>query len=153
MKKPAEVDEIPAQAAKLSPEEEELGAYFSTLKRESLKSLEDGARQLIGLVTTLTGVFFGVLALRGAAPAGLTLAWVKLFGALALLSYFAALAFALKVVLPRRLDAPNHDLRAMRALLDDLFEYKSQALRLAQQAFSLATFFLLAVTLFLLFQL
>lgn len=144
-----EVETEPA----LSKEDEELLAYFTNIKRNSLETLENAARQLIGLVTTLLGVFFGVLALRGGSSAG-QVAWeVKIFGALALVGYFAALWFALEVVMPRALEVPANNLSAMRKLLLELFERKSGSLRWAQTCFAAATLALLTVTLLLLIKL
>jgi hypothetical protein len=141
-----------AQSAPLSKADENLLDYFKDLESKSLETIESAAKQIISLVTTLLGLFFGVLVLRGDA-ASIASFEIKLFGLLALLGYFAALFFALDVVMPRRFNIPGADLTAMRATLEELFERKSHALILAQLAFGAATFCLLAVTLLLLIKL
>ncbi len=136
-----------------SKEDLELISFFATLKRDSLQTLEEAARQLIGLVTTLLGVFFGVLAISGDSSATLVSLDVKIVGAIALVAYMLALWFALEVVMPRRLDVPASNLTAMRSLLAELFERKSASLFRAQTGFTVATLALMTVTLLLLIKL
>lgn len=147
-------DEFEVETEKgFSKEDQELISFFATLKRDSLQTLEEAARQLIGLVTTLLGVFFGVLAISGDSSATLVSLDVKIVGAIALVAYMLALWFALEVVMPRRLDVPARNLTAMRSLLAELFERKSASLFRAQTSFTVATLALMTVTLLLLIKL
>ncbi len=143
--------EIPVPSAPLSPADENLLEYFQDLERASLKTLEEAARQLITLVTALLGLFFGVMAFRDA-PAYLASTAVQALGAAAVVFYVLTLFLALDVVMPRRFERPAADLTAMRAVLQRLFARKSRSLRGAQLAFALATLFLLALILALLFR-
>lgn len=139
-------EKIAVEALPLSEADEELYRFFRELEKESLKTLEEAARQIIGLVTTLLGLFFGVLAFSDN-PAFLADGLIKALGTLSLAWLVAALFLALNVVMPRRLKAPEADLTQMRDLLKGLFERKSRFLSLAQTAFALGTLCLLGVTL------
>lgn len=131
-----------AEAEPLSKADEDLIAYFKDLEQKSLDSIESAARQIINLVTTLLGLFFGVLAFKDD-PTYLALNTVKFCGMFSTGLYIAALFFALDVVMPRRIDIPSADLTAMRELLLGLFDRKNRALLWAQIAFGIGTLFLL----------
>lgn len=147
-------DEFVVETEKtFSKEEEELLSFFASIKKDSLQTLEEAARQLIGLVTTLLGVFFGVLAISGDSSATLVSTDVKIVGAISLVAYMLALWFALEVVMPRRLEVPAQNLTAMRSLLAELFERKSSSLFRAQTSFTVATLALMTVTMLLLIKL
>ncbi|MBC7226887.1 MAG: hypothetical protein H5T61_06600 [Thermoflexales bacterium] len=94
-----------AQSAPLTPADERLIAYFQDLEQKSLDTLEGAARQLITLVTTLLGLFFGVLAFKDH-PTYLALPAVRILGGLAAGFYVLTLFLALDVVMPRRLEVP-----------------------------------------------
>ncbi len=137
------------ESAPLSPADERLVGYFRDLEQKSLETLEGAARQLITLVTTLLGLFFGVLAFKDN-PAYLALPAVRALGGLSAGLYVLALFLALDVVMPRRLEVPLADLTRMRRLLRGLFDRKSRSLLWAQVAFALGTLALLALILLLL---
>lgn len=138
-----------AKSAPLSPADERLMAYFQDLEQKSLDTLEGAARQLITLVTTLLGLFFGVLAFKDNPPY-LACPVVRVLGGLAAGFYVLTLFLALNVVMPRRLEVPLSNLTAMRQLLRALFDRKSRSLFWAQIAFALGTLALLALILLLL---
>lgn len=148
---PAAPDETNAavKSVALSPADERLIAYFRDLEQKSLDTLEGAARQLITLVTTLLGLFFGVLAFKDD-PRYLALPAVRILGGLSAGFYALTLFLALNVVMPRRLDVPTANLTAMRRLLRALFDRKSRSLQWAQVAFALGTLALLALILLLL---
>ena len=52
-------DEIFVESSPLAPEDERLDKLFDEMESGSLKTLEDAARQIITLSTTLLGAFFG----------------------------------------------------------------------------------------------
>jgi len=139
----------PVPSAPLSPADEELVAYFRDLEQKSLDTLEGAARQLITLVTTLLGLFFGVLAFKDN-PSYLDCPAVRILSGLAAGLYVLALFLALDVVMPRRLEVSLASLTRMRRLLHGLFDRKSRSLQWAQVAFALGTLCLLAVILILL---
>jgi len=136
-------------SAPLSPADEQLVAYFQGLEQKSLDMLESAARQLITLVTTLLGLFFGVLAFKDN-PRYLACPAVCILGSLAAGFYVLTLFLALDVVIPRRLEVSLANLTRMRRLLHGLFDRKSRSLQWAQVAFALGTLCLLAVILILL---
>jgi hypothetical protein len=138
-----------AESAPLNRVDEDLLDYFKNLEKNSLESIENAARQIISLVTTLLGLFFGVLAFKDN-PSYLAIVGVKICGVLSAGFYISALFFALDVVMPRRIDIPAADLDAMRRLLLNLFDRKNRSLLWAQVVFGAGTLFLLAVILFLL---
>jgi len=136
-------------SAPLSPADEGLVAYFRDLEQKSLDVLEGAARQLITLVTTLLGLFFGVLAFKDN-PRYLACPAVRILGGLAAGLYVLALFLALDVVMPRRMEVSLANLTRMRRLLYGLFDRKSRSLQWAQVAFALGTLCLLAVIIILL---
>jgi hypothetical protein len=140
-----------AESAPLSKADEDLLEYFKSLERNSLDAIDGAARQIVSLVTTLLGLFFGILAFKDN-PSYLALEAVKLTGALSAVLFIVALFFALDVVMPRSFDVPSADLAAMQKLLLDLFNQKSRSLLWAQIAFGIGTLCLLAVIILLLFR-
>ena len=146
--KPKKVDTVSSQ---LNPEELQLIDFFAGLRRNSIESIEAAARQLIGLVTTLLGLFFGVLAFKDQ-PTYLANTEIKVVGLLAAVGYIFTLFAALNVVMPRKLEIPQYDLTAMRELLESLFDHKSTFLRTAQLNFAFATLALLVLILMLLYR-
>ncbi len=135
----------------LSAEDKALIDFFAGLRRNSLDTLEAAARQLIGLVTTLLGLFFGVLAFKDE-PAYLNTLTIQVIGTLSALGYLVTLFTALAVVLPRELNIPQYDLTAMRELLADLYKHKSRYLNMAQFSFAFGTLALFALILALLYR-
>ena len=80
-----------------------LRQFFAEQEVKSVDNLEAGARQIIGLVTALLGLLFGVLALGDKeVAAGLQSPLVMVAGLLAVLLLLAAVLAALGVVLPAR---------------------------------------------------
>lgn len=140
-----------AEAEPLTKADEDLLDYFKNLEKNSLDTIESAARQIISLVTTLLGLFFGVLAFKDN-PTYLTLDAIRLLGAFSAGFYIAALFFALDVVMPRRIDIPTADLVAMKQLLLTLFDRKNRSLLWAQIAFGIGTVCLFLVILILLFR-
>lgn len=83
------------------PDEEALHRWFEEQEKNPPKHLDEGAKQIITLVSALYGVIFGILALANdPLPAYLTQTDVRVLGAVAVLSYLAALLATLRVVLP-----------------------------------------------------
>jgi hypothetical protein len=142
---------LAAKSAPLSKADDNLLDYFKDIESKSLDTLDNAARQIISLVTTLIGLFFGVLAFKDN-PSYLASTAVKLLGAASTGLYLAALFFALDVVMPRRLDIPSADLTRMQRLLRNLFDHKNRSLLWAQAAFGVGTLCLLLLILFLLFR-
>jgi hypothetical protein len=138
-----------AASEPLTKADEDLLAYFKDLEQKSLEAMENAARQIITLVTTLLGLFFGVLAFKDN-PTYLAVDAVRICGILSSGLYIMALFFALDVVMPRRIDIPTSDLAAMQELLINLFNRKNRGLLYAQIAFGIGTLFLLFVIILLL---
>ncbi|NCP87966.1 MAG: hypothetical protein CO094_01480 [Anaerolineae bacterium CG_4_9_14_3_um_filter_57_17] len=145
-----EPDELFADSAPLTPDDERLEKLFDELETGSLKTLEDAARQIITLATTLLGAFFGLLALKDS-PAYLQFFEVKIIGALTLCAFLTALLFALQAVTPRRYDFPRASLSAKRQLLAALLTRKRQAVQQAAWIFGFGAFLLLLAALDILF--
>jgi hypothetical protein len=139
-----EVDADLVESLPLNQSDEELQAFFESLERESLKTLEDAARQIIALVTTLLGIFFGVLAFKDN-PAFLASPLVRILGVFSLWGLIVALFCALDVVMPRLMNVPESNLTEMRNVLRALFQRKSRSLTGAQWAFGAGTLFLLGI--------
>lgn len=97
-----------------TPSESQLRTRFEQWEAESLKNLEEGARQIIQLVSALLGVMLGALALGDEKfAATLQKPLVIFLAALVLLAWLGALLTALAVIIPS-------EFRPRRASLDDL---------------------------------
>ena len=135
-------DEIFVESSPLSPEDERLDKLFDEMESGSLKTLEDAARQIITLATTLLGAFFGLLAFKDA-PAYLGFVEVKLIGAGALLAFFVALYYALMAVSPKRYKYSRASLTEKRNILGQMLERKRSAVNTAAWTFGLGILLML----------
>jgi hypothetical protein len=130
----------------LSPEDERLDKLFDEMESGSLKTLEDAARQIITLSTTLLAAFFGLLAFKDT-PDYLKFVDVKAFGVLASGSFFVALLFALLAVSPKRYDFPRASLTEKRRILNEMLQHKHNAVNWASWIFGLGALLMLAAAL------
>src|SRR3990172_7745499 len=119
--KPTE-DEIFVTSTPLSPEDERLDKLFDEMETGSLKTLEDAARQIITLSTTLLGAFFGLLAFKDT-PAYLNFVDVKALSMVAAGSFFVALLFSLLAISPKRYDFPRASLTEKRRILEEMLQH------------------------------
>lgn len=145
-KRKKEEEEIFAESAPLSPEDERLDKLFDEMETGSLKTLEDAARQIITLSTTLLGAFFGLLAFKDA-PTYLGFLEVKIIGTLALISFMAALSFALQVISPKRYTFSHANLTEKRKILEDMLAYKHGMVKWASFIFGVGAFLMLVAAL------
>ncbi|MEZ0396219.1 MAG: hypothetical protein ABWK53_07330 [Anaerolineales bacterium] len=144
-------DEILVTSSPLSAQEERLEKFFDEMEQDSLKTLEDAARQIITLSTALLGAFFGLLALKDA-PAYLGFVEIKVIGAGALLAFFIALFFALLAVSPKRYVFARASLTEKRAVLEKMLNRKHRFVRLAAWTFAAGALLMLAAALDVLFR-
>ncbi len=105
-----------------TPREAALRKFWAEQEIKSIDNLEAAARQIIGLVTALLGLLFGVLALSaGDFAASLNAPLVWLAGLFAVGLLLAAIPAALAVVLPGRSsprdNVPADEARAFKALM------------------------------------
>ncbi len=139
-----EVIEVVAYPA--DPEARKLSAFFDTLEQESLTRLEDAARQIITLATTLLTLAVGLLALGGdPVPAALAEMPVIGAGGAALVALFLALVAALDVVVPARYSYRQGSLADRRQALDAMLAHKRRALSAAVLFFGFAMLGLLVL--------
>lgn len=143
--KPGE-DEFFVTSSPLSAEDERLNKLFDEMETGSLKTLEDAARQIITLSTTLLGAFFGLMAFKDA-PAYLGFLEIKTIGALALIAFLSALCFALQAISPKRYNFPRASLTAKRKTLDEMLTHKHNAVNRASWIFGFGAFLMLAAAL------
>jgi hypothetical protein len=88
--------------------------------------IESAAREIVGLVTALYTVLFGVLALAGdPLPAYMKLAAVRWLGAFAALALGLTLASALVVVMPARYEYASASLTQQKQVFDRILQRKS----------------------------
>lgn len=139
-------DEIIADSSPLSPEDERLGKLFDEMEQESLKTLEDAAKQIITLTTALLGAFFGLLAFKDA-PTYLGFFEIKFIGALALISFVTALFFSLQAVSPKQYTVSRSSLTEKRNILNAIISDKHQAVNMAARAFGIGALLMLAAAL------
>ena len=119
-------------------EEKALGEWFEKQALASPDTLEAAARTILGLVTALLGVLFGVLAVTAdPLPAYFNLPLVRCLGVVSVAALLVALTGALGVVLPLRVEVasarPDQQARAFQRLM----ARKSRWLTLAVIAFGL----------------
>ena len=145
-------DEIYVESVPLSPEDERLDKLFDEMETGSLKTLEDAARQIITLSTTLLGAFFGLLAFKDT-PSYLGYTEVKIVGTLALISFMAALYFALRAVAPKRYTFSHANLTAKRKIVEEMLTDKHRAVNRASWIFGFGALLMLAAALDILFRL
>lgn len=139
------------ESAPLSPEDERLDKFFDEMEQGSLKTLEDAARQIITLSTTLLGAFFGLLAFKDA-PSYLGFVEIKVIGTLALISFMVALYFALQAVSPKRYIFSHANLTAKRKILEEMLAHKHGIVNRASWIFAFGAFLMLVAALDILFR-
>ncbi|MBX3038594.1 MAG: hypothetical protein KF758_16910 [Anaerolineales bacterium] len=144
-------DEIYVKSVPLSQEDERLDKLFDEMETGSLKTLEDAARQIITLSTTLLGAFFGLLAFKDA-PSYLGFMEIKIIGTLALVSFMAALYFALQAVSPKRYKFSHANLTAKRKILEEMLAHKHGMVNRASWIFGFGAFLMLVAALDILFR-
>ena len=144
-------DEIFVESMPLSPEDERLDRLFDEMETGSLKTLEDAARQIITLSTTLLGAFFGLLAFKDT-PSYLGYMEVKIIGTLALTCFLWALFFALQAISPKRYTFSHANLTAKRKILEELLAHKHGMVNRASWIFGFGAFLMLVAALDILFR-
>ena len=123
-----------------TPEEQALFAWFSEQQKDPAKPLEEGARQIISLVTAIYSVIFGILAFAdNPLPIYLTLPVVRGVGAVTVLSYLVALLAALVVVLPDDYRYARASKEQSLVVFEALLRRKSVGLRIAVLSFGIGT--------------
>lgn len=123
-------EETPAEAAQRE--------WFEKQVLAAPDNLEAAARLLIGLVTGLLGVLFGVLTVASdKPPAYLSLPVVRQLGVVTVAFLLLGLLAALVVVLPRRVVAASTRPESQSAAFNQLLRRKSYALTVATVAFGL----------------
>jgi hypothetical protein len=150
-KRKSNENEIFVESAPLSPEDERLDKLFDEMETGSLKTLEDAARQIITLSTTLLGAFFGLMAFKDA-PTYLGFFEIKVIGTLALTCFMAALYFALQAVSPKRYTFSHANLTEKRKILDEMLSRKHKIVNRASWIFGFGAFLMLVAALDILFR-
>lgn len=148
--KPTE-EEVFVESMPLSPEDERLDKLFDEMETGSLKTLEDAARQIITLSTTLLGAFFGLLAFKDA-PSYLGFIEIKIIGTLALTCFLWALFFALQAVSPKQYTFSHANLTAKRKILEEMLSHKHGMVNRASWIFGSGAFLMLVAALDILFR-
>ena len=123
-------EETPAEAAQRK--------WFEKQVLAAPDNLEAAARQIIGLVTGLLGVLFGVLAVASdPLPAYLSSPGIRGAGVASVVLLLLGLVTALIVVLPSRITVSSAKPEDQAAAFNQLLQHKSRALRVAVIAFAL----------------
>lgn len=122
-------------------EEKKLREWFETQALESPKNLEEAARLLIGLVTGLLGVLFGVLTVSAETlPSYLSLPAVKWCGILAVALWLLSLLCALVVVTPRKWQSDTGKPETQNQIFNAMLIHKSRWLKSSVILFGTAIF-------------
>jgi len=126
-----------------TPQEAALYDWFSKQATASPDRLEEAGRQIIGLVTALLGVLFGVVALTGETlPAYLQLLVVRALSIGAVGLWLVALLAALWVVLPWRWAVNPARPAAQAQVFATLLRHKSNALTVSVATFGVGVLML-----------
>ncbi|HEY3342909.1 MAG TPA: hypothetical protein VGK81_12860 [Anaerolineae bacterium] len=121
-----------------SAEEEALRKWFDQQRLNSPTNLEDAAKLIIGLISGLLTVMFGVLAIaQKDLPGYLANPAVRWLGALVVALLFISLASALVVVLPFRTSTKSDQPQDQRQAFEGLLERKAIAITVTAVAFGL----------------
>jgi uncharacterized membrane protein YhdT len=121
-----------------SAEEEALRKWFDQQRLNSPTNLEDAAKLIIGLISGLLTVMFGVLAIaQKDLPGYLAFPAVHWLGALVVALLFISLASALVVVLPFRTSTKSDQPQDQRQAFEGLLERKAIAITVTAVAFGL----------------
>lgn len=138
-------DSLPEiEASPTDSSDERLYNWFLDVEKEIIKTFEDAARQLIGLITALLGLFFGVLAF-GDNPPFLSFLEIKILGVLSSCAFLAALFAALWVICPQKIDIPLSNLTRMRQIRKEIYDRKSRNLKISLIIFAFGVICLLGV--------
>jgi len=136
----------------LRPDEKELITWFDKQETESADHLEEGGRQIIGLVTGLYAIFFGALALGAEKiEASLSRPLVIALAAVAFVFLLAALIAALFAVLPGTYRYRAASISDRKKAYDALLARKARGLTAATILFGLGLAVFAAMTLTMLF--
>lgn len=139
-------DEIYVESSPLSAEDERLDKLFDEMEAGSLKTLEDAARQIITLSTTLLGLFFGLLAFKDA-PSYLGFFEIKFIGGLAVVCFMGSLYFASLAVTLKRYTFSRANLTEKRKILEDILARKGFAVSNAGWLFVIGELLMLIIVL------
>ena len=121
-----------------TPSEAALRDWFDKQVLASPDNIESAARLIIGLTSTLLGVWYGVLNIAAdKLPSYLKLFGVREFGVATILLMLVSLWAALAVVLPFRLAAQSTRPDEQAEAFKNMLQTKSMALRVATIAFGL----------------
>ncbi len=130
-------------------EEQKLREWFDDQALESPKNIEEAARLIIGLVTGLLGVLFGVLTISAETlPAYLSAPLVKACGVAAVILWLISLLAGLFVVLPIEWQVNVSRPTSQAKTFSELLQYKSIWLTISGIAFGLAVIALGVVLVF-----
>jgi len=129
-----------------TPRERALHEWFEKQALASPDTLEAAARTILGLVTGLLGVLFGVLAVKeDPLPSYFRLPVVRWLGVGTVAALLVALVGTLGVVLPRRIQIASARLDQQAEAFQKLMSRKSRWLSVAVIAFGLGLLALGAV--------
>ena len=121
-----------------SAEEEALRKWFDQQRLNSPTNLEDAAKLIIGLISGLLTVMFGVLAVaQKDLPGYLALPAVRWLGVGVVVLLFVSLASGLIVVLPFRISTKPDQPQTQRQAFEGLLQRKSIAITVMAAAFGL----------------
>ena len=119
-----------------TPKEQALREWFAKQALASPGTVEAAARTIIGLVTGLLSILFGVLAVAGdPLPSYLWTPWVRPLGVTVVVTLLIALICALVVVLPRKVAVSHHQPEEQAKARQALLARKSRWLKVAIVAF------------------
>jgi hypothetical protein len=139
-----EADNIPTLPTRAeSPQQAALYAWFAEQRTKSVDNLEQAARQIITLCTTLLGLLLGLLALtEDPLPTHIHWSGVQWLGGAGVVALLVALGGALYAILPRRIPVNLNDPKDLQNEFDALLARKSLGLQVAVVGFGAGMAFL-----------
>lgn len=119
-------------------EEEALAAWFTDQQTKSVDNLEQGARQLITLCSSLLTVLLGITALSAqTSPPYLKMPFFQFCSVVTVVMLLITLAAALVVIMPGANPVTINDPASLRSTFAALRSYKNNGLRAALFAFAI----------------
>jgi hypothetical protein len=126
-------------------EETKLLDFFDELTKGSITSLDESAKQLVGWITAMYGLFFAAFSFSQTPHLIAGNLVLKIFGAITLSLYFVSMLLSIRAFIPRTYTAHEHSLTEKRQSIEKILGFKRKLVTWAYVLFSIATFSLGAV--------
>ena len=115
----------------LTDEEKEQSKWFAEQRRGSVDTLDNAAKLIVGLISGMLTLLFGILALSsepGKLPFYITFAWVRWVAMLGVVGLLISLGTGLAAIMPRKWEINPNQPRTEAAAFSEMLQTKSNYL-------------------------